>query len=107
MEVPVGNDIIIDISSLPPSSAITCNLYLDDRWDRNVHICTTIPMQYPCNPHTQYQGRSTYTNETTLLITGVLKNESVIYYCRPSVGSGIIIPGVIIVGMFNCLNYFS
>ena len=100
--LPVGSDVTIDISSLPRNSAIRCELYLDDTWDwdKSVPICATVPIQYPCNPQTQYQGRSTYTNETTLQISGVLKNESGIYYCKPSVGSGIIIAGVIIVGRF-------
>ena len=110
-EVPVGSDVTIDISSLPRNSAISCELYLDDTWnrDKKVLICATIPIQYPCNPQTQYQGRATYTNETTLQITRVHKNESGIYSCKPAVGSGIIIAGVIIVGrfMFNRLFHLN
>ena len=111
-QVPVGSDVIIDISSLQlnETEAVTCDLSMDTTWGNIVDICTTIPTTYSCNPGTQYQGRSNYTNHTTLQITGVLKNESGIYRCG-KVGTGnlpyFIIAGVIIVGKFVCYNYFS
>ena len=102
-QVPVGSDVTIDITSLPRNEPVNCDISPDMTWGNLVHICTTIPLTYPCDPGGSYQGRSRYINATTLQISGVLKNESGIYRCR-GVGPGstppIIISGVIIVGMF-------
>ena len=101
-QVPVGSDVTIDISSLPRNEPISCDLSPDKTWGNTVHICTTIPTIYPCDPLNSYHGRSTYINATMLQIIGVLKNESGIYRCRragPGSTPPIIISGVIIVGM--------
>ena len=103
-QVPLGSDVTIDISSIPGDQAVICELSLDGKWYLAVSICTAFLPQYTCNPGNQYQGRSRFFNETTLLITGVLKNESGIYRCRKvGVETPVLIPGVIIVGMYNCL----
>ena len=97
-QVPIGSNVTVDISSIPASGAVICQLSLNDEWNEVVTICATTPLQYDCTG--QYNGRSSFFNDTTLLITGVLKNESGIYRCRRiGVVTEVIIPGVIIVGM--------
>ena len=100
-QVPVGSDVTVDISSISGSFAVICDLSLNDEWKEVVQICATTPPKYECTG--QYNGRSSFFNETILLITGVLKNESGIYRCRRIVvETEVIMPGVII-GMFICL----
>ena len=103
-QVKVGDDISIDISSLK-GFKVNCKLSSDYTWNNSIQICFAKPPD-PCNPGNQYQGRSSFFNDTTLQITGVLANESGIYRCSPgrSVPPPVTIYGIIIVGRF--LIYF-
>ena len=101
-QIPVGSDVTIDISGIHGSGAVICELSLDDSWDshRMVYICLAFSPDHQCHTVGQYQGRSSLFNDTTLLITGVFKNESGIYRCRRTdVVTPVVIAGVIIVGM--------
>ena len=101
-QVPVGTNVSIDISGLPRSTAVFCDLSLDETWEQRniIDICNAVPPDI-CDVQTQFHGRARYINETTLQIKGVLRNESGIYRCRigPSSHPPVIISGVIIVGM--------
>ena len=102
VQVAVGSDVTIDINSLPRNTPVNCQLETK-LWEENVAICIGKPLEHPCNPATQYQGRSSYLNATTLQITRVLKNESGIYRCNivePGSTPPVVISGVIIVGKF-------
>ena len=99
-QVKVGDDITLDITSLK-GSILECDLFLDNTWSRRIPICLAKPPA-ACNPGNQYQGRSSFFNDTTLWVTGVLAGESGIYRCDPgrSTPPPVIISGVIIVGRF-------
>ena len=100
--MPVDTNTTIDISSLPRSTPVYCDLSLDETWEQRniIPICYTVPPDI-CDVYGQFQGRARYINETTLQIKRVLRNESGIYRCRigPSSHQPVIISGVIIVGM--------
>ena len=98
-QVKVGDNITIDISSLK-GLTLECDLFLDDTWSKRIRICFAKPPA-ACYPGNQYQGRSSFFNDTTLQITGVQANESGIYRCHSGQSSPppVIIHGVIIVGM--------
>ena len=99
-QVKVGDDISIDVSSLK-GFTLECDLSPDETWSKQIPICFAKPPA-PCNPGNQYQGRSSFFNDTTLQITGALANESGIYRCHPGPRTPppVIISGVIIVGRF-------
>ena len=100
-QVILEDNISIDISSLK-GLTLECDLSPEDTWSERIRICFGKPPA-PCNPGNQYQGRSSFFNDTNLQITGVLADESGIYRCDPgrSVPPSVIIHGVIIVGRFK------
>ena len=73
-QVKLEDNISIDISSLKDLT-VECELSPDDALSNLIQICLAKPPN-PCNPRNQYQGRSSFFNDTKMKVgyTDVLQD---------------------------------